>query len=640
VGHWTARNNQGRILVGRAEREDSLPRAREAVAAFTEAVAETVAGTPDLIINLLNLGSAQLLQGKLDSDEGEVREALATYRRVVDESMTMAPQQGLLAARAWGRAAEDRGWWSEAAEAYRNGLRCLDALYGRQGRRDQKESWLQAAAGLAAQAAYALVRTGDPAGAVVVAETGRAVILAETFGTVEADLTALRREGHPELADRYDDAADALEQAEARISRTVAADRVMLSGQTLPGLRATLAELAVRIRELPGHGDFRQPPTRLDVVEAAGDFPLVYLVAATAGGLALLVSADGTITPVDLPQLSQAEVGRRVVQYMQAYDGRYRDEDAWRRTLADVTGWLWPAVMAPVVQALAALDEGSPDRACLLPMGWLGLLPLHAAWRPDPQAPTGRRHALDDVLLTYAPNARSITHARATPGIDGDDGILAVGEPMPVRASRLSHAAAEAAGARAAFASGAELFGVQAHREAVLRQMTRWPILHFAGHATADQDDPLRSGLLLADDEQITLADLMATEAFRPKLVVLSACETAVIGGDLPDEVVNLPSGFLQAGARGVIGSFWSVYDESTALVMGHFYEDWRSQGSAFDPARGLRDAQQWLRDAPTVTAAGAGAGRKVSTSDLSPGSAASSAPDMVHWAPFCYVGL
>lgn len=78
-----------------------------------------------------------------------------------------------------------------------------------------------------------------------------------------------------------------------------------------------------------------------------------------------------------------------------------------------------------------------------------------------------------------------------------------------------------------------------------------------------DTDD----GILTADE--VARFDLTGT-----KLVVLSACETAL--GDYSFEgVYGLPRGFKQAGAKALLVSLWSVNDRSTALLMSEFYRGW-----------------------------------------------------------------
>jgi CHAT domain-containing protein len=100
----------------------------------------------------------------------------------------------------------------------------------------------------------------------------------------------------------------------------------------------------------------------------------------------------------------------------------------------------------------------------------------------------------------------------------------------------------------------------------------------------------------MANDEPLALGDLIDLRLAAVRLAVLSACETAVIGPDLPDEVIALPAGLLQAGAAGVIAPLWSVPDLSTMVLMTRFYELWRGDGLA--PFEALRRAQQWVRDA------------------------------------------
>ena len=89
------------------------------------------------------------------------------------------------------------------------------------------------------------------------------------------------------------------------------------------------------------------------------------------------------------------------------------------------------------------------------------------------------------------------------------------------------------------------------------------------------------------------------SEAFsNARLVTLSTCQSAIHEFHrVADEVINLPSGFLQAGVPGVIGSLWPVNDVSTALLMMKFYEELLSgNGEPMPPSRALRQAQQWLR--------------------------------------------
>jgi CHAT domain-containing protein len=120
--------------------------------------------------------------------------------------------------------------------------------------------------------------------------------------------------------------------------------------------------------------------------------------------------------------------------------------------------------------------------------------------------------------------------------------------------------------------------------------------VHFSCHGVFDPNEPLASGLLLAGEERLTLADLLDRLALNcTRLVVLSACQTAITDFNrLPDEAIGLPAGFLTAGVPGVVGSLWPVNDVSTALLMTHFYHCHRQEG--LEPIAALRKAQKWMR--------------------------------------------
>ncbi len=120
-------------------------------------------------------------------------------------------------------------------------------------------------------------------------------------------------------------------------------------------------------------------------------------------------------------------------------------------------------------------------------------------------------------------------------------------------------------------------------------QDTDAPIVHIATHAQfssrADRT------FLLAWDQRIALADfdrLLRRPASRPpiELLVLSACETA--RGD-DRATLGLTGIAIQAGTRSVLGTLWQVSDESTALLMGDFYNHLRAGATK---AEALRRAQ------------------------------------------------
>jgi hypothetical protein len=365
---------------------------------------------------------------------------------------------------------------------------------------------------------------------------------------------------------------------------------------TLDEIRAARQELddvIDEIRTVSGFEGFLAQPTFADVADAAGREPLVYLAAAELGGLALVVRGDD-VEHIDLDGLTAAAVHDRVARYFAVYDAfrgtGSRDDGvllAWRAALDDVTGWLWTDVMGPVIDAVRPAPA-----VVLIAGGLLGLLPLHAAWTTEPSdnGPPTRKYALDELTITYAPNARSLAAARALATRPADR-VLAVAVPEEVLAS----APAEAIVAGSSFPTATTVVPAGADGpRTVANQMREVDVVHFACHGYADVTSPLDSALDL-DGRPLTLRQIFAMN-LQLRLAVLPACETSVPGTDLPDEVVALPTGLLQAGVGGIVASLWRIDDLATLILMIEFYRRWRREGA--DPPAALRQAQRWLRDA------------------------------------------
>ncbi len=247
-----------------------------------------------------------------------------------------------------------------------------------------------------------------------------------------------------------------------------------------------------------------------------------------------------------------------------------------------------------------------------VPCGLLGLLPLHAALVPA-AVPGGEVEPLLDVVqVSYAPSARIWAACRqratATPG--AAPVAVVVGNPLPQPQGIPPLEGAEAEVVRDFLTqvpqSRPRYFPTDAAtRPAVLAALQEvGPTLthaHFACHGLADLADPDRSGLLLANGERLMVRDLLVPAEMRferLRLAVLSACQTGLPGMDLPDEVVGLPAGWLQAGAAGVVASLWPVSDAATVALMTKFYELHLLDG--LEPGQALWLAQRWLRGLPT----------------------------------------
>jgi len=263
-------------------------------------------------------------------------------------------------------------------------------------------------------------------------------------------------------------------------------------------------------------------------------------------------------------------------------------------------------IMAPLAARLKSLGF---DQAILIPDGQLSVLPLHAA-----QYCSGSSIVtfLDDFNVAYTPSARSlIASYAAAAGIANtrSPSLFAVSDPPRNDVQRLPFASGEVSSIVLLFPPNAShpLYEDEATRQEVLTEIANHSYLHFACHGYFSPLEPLHSALLLQEDDDLTLSDLLNdVGSVNARLVVLSACRTAIPNFmQIPDEVLGLPAGFLQAGVAGVVGSLWPVTDLSTALLMERFYinhllgdlnED-PVVKSPLPPAEALRRAQIWLRD-------------------------------------------
>ena len=118
----------------------------------------------------------------------------------------------------------------------------------------------------------------------------------------------------------------------------------------------------------------------------------------------------------------------------------------------------------------------------------------------------------------------------------------------------------------------------------------------FFCHGKFDPNNPLDSGLELADEVVLTLDDIIRYfELKNCRLVTLSACETGLTDfSKNSDEYIGLPSGFILAGATNIVSSLWSVNAIATAILMLKFYQELENLGNI---GLALKTAQCWLRD-------------------------------------------
>lgn len=492
--------------------------------------------------------------------------------------------------------------WGEAVAGFKRSERHLEHALAAQVGWRFKSSLLAEAAPLAGELAYALVRVGDVRGAVEALDRGRNRLIDGACRLMAIDPQQIREGGEPELADRLARVLDQVRQSEQamrdpqniRFELASELDRVLLEG---------LEKIVGEVRRKEGLADFARtdtgPPDPRHLRR-----PIVYLLAAESGGLALLVTPDGhTPLAVELPLLTRSGLAARVTALNEAYAARVEGRPGWLAELDGCCAWLWEAAMGAVVEAVKG--TGSTD-VTLVACGWTGLLPLHAAWTKEPANPNRRRYVVDELSVSYAPSMRHVASPDLPPAEIPLDRVLIVQDHTPGKPGlpSLPAARAETEEIRRLIPSARILSEDGATVSEVLRELPASSLIHLACHGRFVPGQGLESELVLAQGG-LRVLDLLGQRLGQPRLMVLSACETARVGNTVPDELVGLPATFLGAGAHAVIATLWAVPDEAASVVMRVFYRLLVEQ--EMPAAVALRHAQIWVRDATNAELVDAG---------------------------------
>jgi len=130
----------------------------------------------------------------------------------------------------------------------------------------------------------------------------------------------------------------------------------------------------------------------------------------------------------------------------------------------------------------------------------------------------------------------------------------------------------------------------------IRRQIREFDIVHYAGHATYNADDPSRSGWLVKGGT-VTAELLVKMKGIKPlpSLVFSNACQSSEVLEWRVDErseetIFGLANAFLAAGVQHYIGTFWNILDEPGAHFAHTFYNELIGGGSVGKSMRTARD--------------------------------------------------
>lgn len=153
---------------------------------------------------------------------------------------------------------------------------------------------------------------------------------------------------------------------------------------------------------------------------------------------------------------------------------------------------------------------------------------------------------------------------------------------------------------------GDRIIGTDANKTKFEELSQTGSILHFAMHASVEEDNPDFSYLAFSkhNEKDINTGILYNYEIDRMNInspmVVLSACNTGDGKFYSGEGVMSLTRSFIHAGVRSVVHTLWSVNDQSGMKIMDKFYK-YLSEG--YTKSEALRQAKlDFIKNAsPTV---------------------------------------
>jgi tetratricopeptide (TPR) repeat protein len=545
-----------------------------AIDAANRAVAATPDNHPDRAARLYYLAVCH--QNRFDAGWGGLdRGRLDVLVHDVTAATAAQPKHRLLAGWAVGRLAYALGAYDTARRLLDAAVQLLPSVASRETLHADQEHQLGGHVGLVGETIAAHCALGDPVGALRTAEQGRGILLGAQLDS-RTDLAVLDAV-HPELARRLRQVRDRLNALD------LGSDIVDRRRQLWTEHDALLAH----VRRLPGLDRFLLSPPWHELRQAASGGTVVLVNAGRQHGDAIVVTGDAAPVPVSLPRLTAKEVASRANELSAAINdpSPFAGELRRQRVVSDVLDWLWQTSVEPVLKVV----PGTMPRVWWLPIGRLGLLPLHAA------GPPGGPGALDHAISSYTPTLRALAHARGRATASSRRHLTVALEHTPGLPD-LPATVAEATSLHAGHPDSPLLTDEQATVGRVLAALPDASWTHFACHASTNPDSPSGGGLHLHDDA-LPIAEISRLELHEAELAYLSACSTGQVGWRHADESIHLAAAFQLAAVRHVIASLWPLDDTVAATAAERFYRLLPDTPSATHAAHALHEVTRSLRD-------------------------------------------
>ncbi|KAJ7120836.1 CHAT domain-containing protein [Mycena epipterygia] len=507
--------------------------------------------------------------------------------------------------------------------------------------------------GLASNAAACACQLNQNEKAVEFLEAGRSIFWSQGL-QLHTPLNDVRS-AHPSLAQHISEIAKNLAQGAYRpmsheqilepeiLQQTVFDDEVihyqMLNAQWVRALHD--------VRCLPGLERFLQPKMYEELRKAARNGPVVILTAPRFSrfnprGHALIVTSSGDIERLHLDQmpwkvaeamaklftaaLSGSEVTiSQLLAKRETADGSTSVEARLLGKLEGSHGMdcavileillerLWKWLVQPIFDALKLQKSGKPSRLWWCPTGPFAFLPIHAAgvykegyvsdYVVSSYTPT-LTALLNQPEQTFSPFNMTALIQPKTPGCS----------PLPATTEELRRI--QQIVPKEWLTSLGNTDNMPATVQATLSHLPKSAIVHFACHGEQDPENPLDSGLFLADgrlkvSEVMRVKGDLESNGSHMALAFLGACKTATGDEAVPDEAMHLAATMLFTGFHGVVATMWQMHDPDGPEIAETFYRHlFKGCDAAADPpilpdltksAEALHIAVKKLREDPNV---------------------------------------
>ncbi len=309
----------------------------------------------------------------------------------------------------------------------------------------------------------------------------------------------------------------------------------------------------------------------------------------------LLSNTQFEVVEVRIPQEQIEASVRDYMRMLKSHD------ESQQREIKHAATALYQQLISPVVERLNKDYE-----VCIIPDKILFHLPFASLISPRTGA-----YFISDFTLLVAPSASSLilcSEAAQHRLMSKNEALLSVGNPtfdhrLYPGLPDLPHAAREAREIGHLYNHATTYVGPEAVKDSIERQMAKVDVIHFACHYLVDENSPMQSKLILAanlkasSDGAMASYEILRHKFERPRLVVLSACETNIERYYAGEGVIGLSRTFISAGVPLVVASQWLVDSDATAELMIKFHDYRKRHGLSTVTA--LRRAQLDLLNDP-----------------------------------------